>query len=127
MLALSTASFFLCDQLLRGFAGVGSEIDYARLPVSALPLLMLVITLASLVLEPLQNAISRHFERQSDRYALHRTRAPAAYSSAFRKLAKLNKADPQPHPLEVFLFHSHPPISERLAYADASVGASHPE
>ena len=42
----------------------------------------------------------------------------AAYVSAFRKLARLNKDDPQPHPLEVFLFHSHPPIAERLAMAD---------
>jgi STE24 endopeptidase len=117
MLVLSTGSFFLCDRLLRGLAGDEGTIDYAHLPVHMLPFLMLVITLVSLVLEPLQNAISRHFERQSDRYALRRTQSPAAYVSAFRKLAKLNKADPHPHPLEVFLFHSHPPISERLACA----------
>ena len=42
----------------------------------------------------------------------------AAVGSAFTKLARLNKADPDPHPLEVFLFHSHPPIVERLATAD---------
>ena len=41
-----------------------------------------------------------------------------AYVSAFRKLARINKDDPDPHPLEVFLFHSHPPISERLAMAE---------
>ena len=42
-----------------------------------------------------------------------RTGMRQAYVSAFRKLARLNKDDPDPHPLEVFLFHSHPPISER--------------
>jgi STE24 endopeptidase len=68
-------------------------------------------------LEPLQNAVSRHFERQCDRYALERTGKHEAYKSAFTKLARQNKADPDPHPLEVFLFHSHPPIRQRLAAA----------
>ena len=68
--------------------------------------------------EPLQNGMSRYFEVQSDTYALTSTGLKDAYRSAFTKLAKLNKADPNPHPLEVFLFHSHPPISDRLALAD---------
>ncbi len=79
---------------------------------------MLILTVFALVLEPLQNAISRRFERQCDRYALERTGLRAAYISAFRKLARLNKDDPNPHRLEVFLFHSHPPIAERLAMAE---------
>ena len=70
------------------------------------------------MLSPLQNAISRHYERQCDRYALVRTNNATAYRSAFRKLARLNKADTEPNPIEVFLLHSHPPISERLAMAD---------
>jgi len=64
--------------------------------------------------------MSRRFERQCDRYALERSGKSAAYVSAFRKLAKLNKDDPAPHPIEVFLFHSHPPIAERLALAEGS-------
>jgi STE24 endopeptidase len=87
-----------------------------------LPLLTFVMTVFFMALEPLQNSISRHFERQADRYALERTAKPAAYRSAFVKLARLNKADPEPHPWEVFLFHSHPPIAERLALSQ-SVGA----
>ena len=79
---------------------------------------MLVLTLMSLVLEPVQNAISRRYERQCDRYALKKTGLREAYQSAFRKLARLNKDDPDPHPIEVFLFHSHPPIRERLSFAD---------
>ena len=49
-----------------------------------------------MLLEPLQNAVSRRFERQCDRYALERTGLKDAYLSAFRKLARLNKDDPQP-------------------------------
>jgi STE24 endopeptidase len=47
-----------------------------------------------------------------------RTKNPAAYRSAFWKLARLNKADTEPHRLEVIMLHSHPPISERLALSD---------
>jgi STE24 endopeptidase len=71
-----------------------------------------------MVLEPLQNFVSRRYERQSDRYALERTGLKEAYRSAYRKLAQQNKDDPSPPRLEVVLFHSHPPIAERLQLAE---------
>ena len=112
----STAGFWICDVVLRLAVGTkNGAVDYAHLPVWTLPLLMFVFAVFAQLLEPLQNAVSRHYERQSDRYALERTGRPEAYLSAFRKLAKMNKDDPHPHWLEVFLFHSHPPIGERLA------------
>ncbi len=117
----STIGFWLVDRLVMAWARhVDPTIDSAhRLPVYTLPFVMLVLTLFALLLEPLQNAVSRRYERQCDRYALSRTGLRAAYISAFQKLARLNKDDPSPHPLEVFLFHSHPPISERLAMAES--------
>jgi STE24 endopeptidase len=116
---LSAAGFWICDRILRSWAGIGpGAIGYDQLPVASLPLLMFSLTVFSLLLEPLQNAISRHFERQCDRYALKRTGLRDAYISAFRKLAQLNKDDPSPNPVAVFLFHSHPPIAERLAMAN---------
>jgi len=115
----STASFWLCDRLLAAWVGRnGGAFDYAHLPIATLPLLLLILTLFAMLLEPLQNAVSRRFERQSDRYALERTGKNDAYLSAFRKLARLNKDDPQPHWLDVLLFHSHPPVAERLAMAE---------
>jgi STE24 endopeptidase len=115
---LSAAGFWICDQILRSWASIGlGGPGYHQLPVASLPLLMFSLTVFSLVLEPLQNAISRHFERQCDRYALDRTGLREAYLSAFRKLAQFNKDDPSPSPVAVFLFHSHPPIAERLAMA----------
>ena len=116
---LSAGGFWLCDQAMMAYVSAQlPSITYATLPAETVPLLMLLITLFSLFTEPLQNLISRHFERQSDRYALNTTGLREAYLSAFRKLAQLNKDDPHPHPVEVFLFHSHPPISERLAAAE---------
>ncbi len=115
----SLLGFWICDRLLLCWAqSQYGPVDAHRMPPSTLPLLMLVLTVFALLLEPLQNIISRRYERQCDQYALQRTGMKQAYVSAFRKLAKLNKSDPDPHPLEVYLFHSHPPIQERLAMAE---------
>jgi STE24 endopeptidase len=115
---VSLAGFYLIDRVIVWWAGIPSA---ASAPTSALPLIMFTLTAFSLALSPLQNAISRFYERQCDRYALGRTKNLTAYRSAFWKLARLNKADTVPHPLEVLLLHSHPPISERLAMANRPV------
>ncbi len=111
----SVVGFWLIDRAIVWWAGIP---DAAAAPTSALPLVMFTLTVFALILSPLQNAISRHYERQCDRYALDRTHDVTAYRSAFLKLARLNKADMEPNPIEVFLLHSHPPIAERLALAD---------
>jgi len=118
----STIGFWICDRLL-AVSMPSFDGDYANVPIYTLPLVMLVFAVFAILLEPLQNFVSRRYERQCDRYALQRTGLNGAYSSAFRKLARLNKDDPQPHWLDAFLFHSHPPISERLAAAEESVGS----
>lgn len=114
-LVISVVGFWLCDQLIVWWAGVPVV---SEAPVSSLPFVMFLLTVFQLLLGPLQNAISRHYERQCDRYALERTGLRDAYRAAFSKLARLNKADMEPNPVEVFLLHSHPPIKERLAMAD---------
>jgi len=117
----SVAGFWMCDRILAWYVGPAGT---AYLPVYTLPLMMFLLTAFSLLLEPIQNGFSRHYERQSDRYALQRTGNATAYVSAFRKLAKMNKEDPHPHPLEVLWLHSHPPIAERLAMADSERAGS---
>ena len=112
---VSLAGFYLIDRAIVWWAGIPTA---AAAPTSALPLVMFTLTAFSLVVAPLQNIISRFYERQCDRYALVRTKNPASYRTAFLKLARLNKADMEPNPVEVFLLHSHPPIAERLAMAD---------
>lgn len=114
---LSLAGFWLVDRVLSGWA---PSLGYTGITdPAALPLLLLVLAVFALVLSPLQNALSRFFERQCDRYALDHTHNKEAYRSAFIKLAKINKSDPDPHPLVALLFYDHPPIRERLAMADA--------
>jgi STE24 endopeptidase len=120
--ALAIGGLWLVDRVLRlateplGYHG--SAFGPAFADPGALPLLLLVLAVGGLLLMPALNALSRLFERQCDRYALQRTRMPEAYRAAFVKLARLNKCDPDPHPLVVWFFEDHPPIKERLAMAD---------
>ncbi|MCS7045326.1 MAG: M48 family metallopeptidase [Gemmataceae bacterium] len=114
---LTAVGFWLVDRGLRVAAPALGYAAWDR--PAALPLLLLVLALFGLLLSPIHNAISRHFERQCDRYALDRTGKADAYRAAFVKLARLNKADPAPHPLVVWLFYDHPPINERLRLADS--------
>jgi STE24 endopeptidase len=93
-----------------GYAGMDDPI--------ALPLVLFVLSVFGLVLSPAENALSRFFEVQCDRYALLRTGNREAYRAAFIKLARLNKSDPDPHPLAAWLFYDHPPIRQRLALVD---------
>lgn len=114
---LSTIStlvgLFICDVVLRhiiGGAGFGE--------VSQLPLFLLVLSVFGLLTQPLDMAVTRHFERQCDWYALEKTKNPVSYRSAFARLGELNKSDNNPPRWVVVLFHSHPPIGERIAMAD---------
>lgn len=86
--------------------------------IAALPLLMLWLGLYSLVTFPIGNMLSRAHEYEADRYALERTNNKAAFVSTMNKLAAMNLADKQPHPLIEFFFYSHPSIEKRIAAAE---------
>ena len=85
--------------------------------LAALPLLSLILSIISFILNPLSNALSRRHERQADLYALKHSSKPAAFISAMRKLSEINLIDRTPHPLVELLFHSHPSIEKRVAAA----------
>ena len=113
---LALLGFWLVDWVLHQAA---PALGYAAFnDPAALPLVLVVLLLFGLLLSPAQNALSRFYERQCDRYALARTHDAHAYRTAFTKLARLNKSDPDPHPLIAWLFYDHPPIRQRLALAD---------
>ncbi len=87
--------------------------------IAALPLLALWLSVFGLVTSPLGNMLSRHHERQADRYAARSAGSAQAFVSALRKLATTNLADPEPHPLIEFLFYSHPSIAKRIRMVEA--------
>jgi STE24 endopeptidase len=92
-----------------GFQGAA---DFANLP-----LLALVTAGLSLILLPALNSYSRAMERQADTYALRAIPSRASFISSMEKLADLNLAERQPHPWIEFIFHSHPSIQKRIAFA----------
>ena len=87
--------------------------------VAGLPVFLLTVYLLSLLSLPLQNAISRHFERQADMASLVLTHNPAAFIRAEVTLARSNLADLQPSPAVVWLLYTHPPTMERIRMAEA--------
>ena len=106
---------YLADLVLRRltpFFGCRGVSDFANLP-----LLALVMTALSLALLPAVNAHSRRMERQADEYALGAIPARSAFISSMEKLGDLNLAERRPHPWIEFIFHSHPSLEKRLAFA----------
>lgn len=86
----------------------------------SLPVFGVVMSLVGVLLSPLQLAYSRQIERRADRYAIRLTGNPRAYAGAMLKLAAQNLADPSPSRAVTVFLHSHPPLAERIAAAQAA-------
>lgn len=82
-----------------------------------LPLLVLVFSFLSLILMPARNAYSRFTERQADIYCWKSVPSVDPYVTAMEKLNRQNLGESQPSRLVEILFHSHPPVSKRIAAA----------
>ena len=84
--------------------------------IDAIPLLTLWAMLIGLILEPLTNIISRHFEYEADLYAVISTRKKEVFIKALEKLTEQNLSDKDPHPFVEWFFYSHPSIKNRIKY-----------
>ena len=89
---------------------------------ASLPALMLLLSIFLFLANPIASAVSRHFEHQADQYGLEVTHALTPDSAqvaaqAFQVLGEVDLADPDPNPLDVFLFYSHPPIPDRIQFS----------
>jgi Zn-dependent protease with chaperone function len=85
------------------------------------PAVCMALADSGFVLLPIQNAISRRFERTCDRYAIEKTNDPDAFISTMNKLAEQNLADTTPNRVVELLFYSHPAISKRIDMAKKCV------
>ena len=88
--------------------------------VAGLPLLVLGAGGVVLLLAPVTNLISRRHERRADLYALKVTGKPDALVSGLRRLATQSLAEERPSRVVESLFHTHPPVSDRLTSAHAA-------
>ncbi len=57
---------------------------------------------------------SRKKEYEADRFAVETTGDPSSLADALKKLSVDNLSNLNPHPLNVFLNYSHPPVLERI-------------
>jgi STE24 endopeptidase len=87
--------------------------------VRALPLLLVFATVAVLLTQPIQNAVSRTFERQADSIAFDLTKDPDTAVRVFRRLAFSNLADLKPSYLTTAFLFTHPSITDRIHAAVA--------
>jgi Zn-dependent protease with chaperone function len=114
---VTLVGFWAADQVLR--YAVDQQKMFAHMADYAnLPLLVLVSTLLSIVLMPAINAYSRFTERQADVYCWQSVSNVAPYVSAMEKLNKQNLGESHPSRIVEILFHSHPPVSKRIAAAE---------
>lgn len=90
--------------------------------LAALPVLMLVLAVLSLVAEPMGNAFSRYQEHQADIYGLELTHGlfpdnREVAASSFQKLGEKSYDYPTPNPVLIFWSYSHPSIAERIRFS----------
>jgi STE24 endopeptidase len=84
---------------------------------AGMPLLLLAGGAVMLAATPLLNAFSRASERRADRFAVELTGCAEPFVSAMRRLGAQNLAEETPSRLSVWLFHTHPPVEERIGAA----------
>src|ERR1700684_2282605 len=106
--------------LLRRFGaawGIRGVDDWASLPA-----LLLLLSIYSFIANPVQSAVSRHFEHQADQYGLEVTHGLIPDSNqvaaqAFQVLGEVDLSDPTPSSITVFMFYSHPTIPDRIQFS----------
>jgi len=86
---------------------------------ASLPALLLLISLFGFVANVLGNAFSRYHENQADVYGLEVTRGiisdpGQACAQSFQNYGENALVDPDPNPVQVFLFYDHPTVTSRI-------------
>lgn len=123
-LVLLLAAGFGASAGINGFwapLGLRGPADPAGLPV-----LLLGAGAVMLAATPVVNAFSRANERRADDFALALTGRSDAFVTAMRRLGAQNLTEESPSKTSVWLFHTHPPIAERISAARLPRAADRP-
>ncbi|HXY40629.1 MAG TPA: M48 family metallopeptidase [Vicinamibacteria bacterium] len=111
--AASGVLFFLLSRVLP-VAVFYQAFSVERSSHAALVVFGLWFGLVGFLLQPLENAISRRQEFAADAFALRSGASGGELGSALRRLRERSKLLPLSHPLYSRVYHSHPPLLERL-------------
>lgn len=83
----------------------------------AVPLVLALIAVTTLLIAPASNLVSRRIEVRADVHALDLTRDPSTFIATQKRLALSNLSDLDPHPLAYAFFATHPGVVQRLSLA----------
>jgi len=120
----SLIAFYLAFRLIGGLLawrgaawGIRSVGDFASLPA-----LILLLEIYLIVLAPVFNTISRHFEHQADQYGLEITHGLTPDSGqvaaqTFQVLGEVNLEYPDTSRIAIFLTYNHPATRDRIHFA----------
>jgi STE24 endopeptidase len=89
---------------------------------ASMPVLILAILIYSFLLTPIDNAYSRHLEHQADQYGLEVVHgivpdSPQVAAQSFQILGEIDLAEPSPSTAVKIWFYDHPPLDERILFA----------
>jgi len=92
--------------------------------LASLPVLILLLTVCSFLFTPVSNAFSRHLEHQADKYGLEVIHglvpdAPVVAAHSFQVLGEVDLEEPNPSTAVKFWFYNHPPLDERMRFAQS--------
>lgn len=111
---LAGLMFFLIDRLYpRAARLLGSDAELSD--PRGLPVLVAMLSVLSLLMMPITNALTRVGELEADTYSLDHAREPDALATALLKTAEYRY--PRPNPLEEIVFYTHPSVEKRVTNA----------
>jgi len=88
-----------------------------RADPAALPWLLLIASVISFALSPVDSGFSRRVEHQADKFGLDLTHLNEATASSFVKFAEDSKQDPSPPRFIEWWRYSHPAAQRRIDFA----------
>jgi len=113
--------FHLLQAMLRRWGprwAIRGAADWASLPV-----ILLLFSVFNFLAAPIENTYSRHIEHQADVYGLEVTHGIVPNSGdvaaeTFQIEGEINLEDPHPSPLVRVWLYTHPPVADRMIFAE---------
>jgi STE24 endopeptidase len=112
------AGFFVLSRVLLWAVGRRPFLLHSPADPAGLPLVLLLVALGTWLAMPVENAVSRSFERQADASALELSGRPEVFAATERRMARDNLSNVAAPPWSVWLFSTHPTAVERLQMAE---------